>query len=213
MRPAILAAATLAAAFNFGDLSEAKAQLYFGNGRVGVGIGIGGMYGGYGYRGYGYGYPYGYGGYPGFGYPGYGSGFYGGVQVVPRTYNNYGYSTPQRTVVANPMPTPPREGAGLPIKIVSPEDAGAPIAYSLNEYDYTIQPGESQTLVNDRQWTITFDRGGNFGTAEYSLSPGTYEFTLTAKGWEVYHDSDMSKLAPKGAGGNVNPPPSTDKTQ
>lgn len=197
MRSAILAAATLAAAFHLGDPSEAEAQLYFGNGRVGIGIGVGGMYGGYGYRGYGYGYPYGYPGY--MGYPGYGSGFYGGVTVSPNYGRTYNYSTPQRTIVANPMP--PREGAGLPIKIMSPEDAGAPIAYSLNEYDYTIQPGESQTLTNDREWVITFDRGGNFGTARYTLYPGIYEFELTKNGWEVYHDSDVSKLMPNAAGG------------
>jgi len=216
MRSSILPAAALAAACCFGDLSQAKAQLYFGNGRVGIGIGggYGGYgYGGYGYRGYGYGSPFGY---PGFyGGPGYGSGFYGGMQVAPNYGRSYGYSTPRRTIVANPMPAPPREGASLPIKIMSPEDAGAPIAYSVNEFEYTIEPGESQTLINDREWVIEFDRGGDFGTARYTLYPGTYEFALAKNGWEVYHDADVGKLMPPAEGGthtkNTLPPVNTSK--
>lgn len=238
MRSSILAVAALAAACYFGELSEAQAQIYFGNGRISVGIGVGGGYGsrGYGYgnygsRGYGYG-NYGYRdyGYRSYGYPyggfGYGPGLGGiyGNNMVPG-YPYYGtgrpsYSyrstpSPRRTVIISPRSTPPREGAGLPIKITSPADAGATLAYSLNQYEYVIQPGESQMLTNDREWIITFDRGGDFGTARYTLFPGSYEFALTEKGWEIYHDADVSKLMPKSEGEKTtpkNPLPSTDKT-
>jgi len=186
MRRAIYAVAVIGLALAIVGSSEAQAQIRFG-------IGFGSGYGGYpGYGGYGYGPGLGgmYGNYMVPGNPYYGNGrpsFYRGGSSYP--------SYQRRTVTA--APNPQREGAGLPIKIVSPDDARVTMNYSLNEYDYSIAPGHSQMLFNDRDWIITFDRGDDFGTARYSLSPGTYQFALTKKGWEIYHDADVSKLMPK----------------
>lgn len=80
-------------------------------------------------------------------------------------------------------------GYGLPIKIVNPANSGNVINYSLNGFQYAIRPGESQSLVNDRAWVIQFDRGGEFGSARYSLNPGSYEFTPSVNGWEIFHES------------------------
>lgn len=96
-------------------------------------------------------------------------------------------------IVSNPLPHTAnypgavvmQPGYGLPIKITNPASSTAPINYSLNGYNYVIRPGESQTLVNDRGWTIQFDRGGSFGLARYSLSPGLFEFTVAATGWDI----------------------------
>jgi hypothetical protein len=124
------------------------------------------------------------------GYPYYGNG-------RPSNYvGNWNGSSGRRgNVVVRPQTVRP-SGDGLPIKIINPMDAGAAVHYSLNDYDYVIEPGQSQTIVNDRPWTISFDRGGDFGPARYSMSPGTYTFAATDKGWQVYHDADVSKVQP-----------------
>lgn len=78
---------------------------------------------------------------------------------------------------------------GLPIRIICPESFTIPINYSLNGVRYTLQPGQYQTLANDRPWTIQFDRGGEYGFARYGLTPGAYEFSATERGWELLHDT------------------------
>lgn len=183
MRRAILAAVIgLTSAVG---VDEARAQFSFGNQNFGITVGPS-YGGGYGYGGNGYrGYGPGYGGYG----PAYRPSYNLVVPVAPRSS---GGSYVRRSA---PIEAPrERPGAGLPIKIVSPDDAGVALSYSLNEFDYTIAPGESQTISNDREWIITFDRGGEFGTARYSLAPGLYSFKLTEQGWQVYHDADLSKV-------------------
>lgn len=194
----LYAAVAVAATLFIGDVSPAQAQIRFG-----IGFGSGGVYpyGGFG------GYPYGYGGYP-YGY-GYGSP-YGGYGGYYGGYNNY--SRPQvytRTIVVQPK----QVGDGQPIKIFTLADAGTPLTYAIDGTEYTLNPGESQLLVYDRVRTIQFDRGGDFGTGEYALSSGQYWFELTEdRGWELYHDADVSKLTKQNApptDGAKNPLPST----
>jgi hypothetical protein len=182
--------------------SEANAQISFGNGDFGVTIGGPAWQsnGYYGYqRGVGYG-PYGPGHRGGYGYNGYAptfgpvwgtEAFYPQPNVPPRYTRSYSAASAATTTSIE------RPGAGRPIKIVSPESAGVPIRYSLNQYDYTIQPGESQTITNDREWVITFDKGGDFGTAKYTLAPGLYKFALTETGWQVYHTADVDTISSK----------------
>jgi hypothetical protein len=67
--------------------------------------------------------------------------------------------------------------------LVNPEENGASISYVLANHQYTMQPGQSQRI--DREYTIEFHRGGDFGNARYSLPAGTYEFTLTDGGWDL----------------------------
>ena len=219
MRRAILAAAVIGLTSAFGGVDTAQAQVAFSNGDFGISIGgggAGGPYAGgslwsqngyYGYpRGNGYG-PYGPGHRGGYGANGYAptfgpvwgtSAFYPQPNI-PRSHRSGGayssYSNQGSSSVA-------RSGVGLPIKIVSPDDAGAAISYSLNEFDYTIAPGESQLITNDREWVITFDRGGDFGTARYTLAPGLYTFGQTETGWQVYHDADIDKVTKTNAAAN-----------
>lgn len=94
------------------------------------------------------------------------------------------------------VPTP---GFGLPIRISHTEAADIPISYSLNGYAYVIRPGETQTIPNDRPWTIRFDRGGEFGLARYSLSPGEYEFAISEQGWQLYVQAVRSEAVPPSA--------------
>jgi hypothetical protein len=112
----------------------------------------------------------GFGYYHGNGYPGYG--YYGNGYYV------------QRPIVDNLLPA--ANFSGDPIRIVNPSDTRVALSYVLNGAVYTIRPGESQNLREDRAWVIEFGRGGSFGQARYGLLPGVYTFALTGRGWELY---------------------------
>lgn len=117
--------------------------------------------------------------------------------------NIVGNALPYTTNYAGPIAVQP--GYGLPIRITNPASSTAPINYSLNGYNYVIRPGESQTLVNDRAWTIQFDRGGEFGRARYSLNPGLYEFTVAANGWDIFQQA-LPTAPSATVAGNTLPP-------
>ncbi len=162
--------------------------------------GGGGYSGGGGYRGGGY-----YGGYGlgSFGYGGglYGSGLYGSGLYLqlgrPYGYGNTYYTRPQYDynqpgqVYAMPAQTVqyPQQATkvsdGDVTVLVPSDDPEAAVDYTLNGYPYSMRTGQAQTFPNDRLWTIEFNRGGNFGQARYSLSPGTFKFKQTDKGWEL----------------------------
>ena len=88
-------------------------------------------------------------GHPYYGY-GYGYGYYPGVPYVV-----------ERPIYENPLPS------GLPIKITNPAKNAVTLSYTLNGVLYTIPPGYSQELVQDRSWVIGFSRGANFGEGQY----------------------------------------------
>jgi len=83
----------------------------------------------------------------------------------------------------------PPAGGGA-ILIVNPTDTQTTINYAINDNDYQIAPGSQQELSADQQWVISFDRGENDGTAQYTLSPGIYTFGPSDHGWELFHTSD-----------------------
>jgi hypothetical protein len=138
----------------------------------------GGYYGDYYYPSYGYGYGYSY---PSYGYYGY-------------SYPTYGDSYS----VARPVSPNPPASVGV-AKIFSPRDSGVTLSYSLNDSTFTIPPGASQTVNLDRLWVISFDRGGQFGRAEYSLQPGLYTFAPTDRGWELFRTRLQNVPAQGGA--------------
>jgi len=77
------------------------------------------------------------------------------------------------------------------VLIVNPASSKGTINYNLNGNHYVSEPGMRQKLAvlpNGRAWMIEFDRGENFGPASYRLSPGTYHFTPTDLGWQLYRD-------------------------
>lgn len=97
----------------------------------------------------------------------------------------------------------PAEVAGLPVAVfgAEPVPAGGPVTagqiilgnraeetinYNLNQQPFQMQKGYEQTLPTGTTWVVEFDRGGNFGMARYQLSEGTYYFTATEKGWELF---------------------------
>ena len=105
--------------------------------------------------------------------------------VLQWSVYNEGDSIPEDYLVKGE--TPP--AASDSIRIASPDDAGAPLSYALNEYSFQINPGDHQDLTADRTWVISFNRGGNFGDAEYTLETGEYTFGPSDHGWDLFHTS------------------------
>lgn len=121
------------------------------------------------------------------------------TQRIPTILGNSSVIVPQSTpatsaVVANRVPvtnTGPVAGQptgqlGPEIRLENPRNSGGSVNYSLNEFSYTINPGETQKIPADRQWTLRFDNGlGN--TISVSLSAGTkYDFVVSQQnGWQV----------------------------
>eukprot|EP00475_Leptophrys_vorax_P009035 TRINITY_DN15932_c1_g2_i2.p1 TRINITY_DN15932_c1_g2~~TRINITY_DN15932_c1_g2_i2.p1 ORF type:complete len:231 (+),score=2.79 TRINITY_DN15932_c1_g2_i2:112-804(+) len=169
-----------------------------GGGHSGGGhhYGGGGYYGGgyYGGMGLGYGLGYGLGGY------GYNSpvwynrqGYYSPpVQGYP-VYSNPQYTVPQYTV--SPVSTVPAPDGGEIVLFVA-ADAPAGIQYTLNGQPYSLKPGESQRLVNDRLWTIEFPPTANAQVAlRYSLVSARYKFKASGTGMGLFQTQDDAPAA------------------
>jgi len=90
--------------------------------------------------------------------------------------------------LVNDDPLPDAEGA--PVRsgtfIINPRKHGETIRYVLNGDEYIMRPGTSQRLPTGRQWRIEYDRGANAGIADYTLADGTYVWTPTERGWQLY---------------------------
>jgi hypothetical protein len=75
------------------------------------------------------------------------------------------------------------------VLLINPANSKGTINYNINGDHYVAQPGMKQKLAalpNGRPWNIEYDRGETFGRAVYKLFPGTYFFTPTELGWQLY---------------------------
>jgi hypothetical protein len=92
-------------------------------------------------------------------------------------------------------------GEPLPDGILSPEDMLSSGVLVLNPIDntgsvsvtyssrsYTLKPGGEEYFSQAGQ-TARFDRGKGKGQARYKLTDGTFVFTATDKGWELFKQS------------------------
>lgn len=85
---------------------------------------------------------------------------------------------------------------GGTIKLSCPKSAPGGLSYSLNGNFYTIQPGYSQTIKNDRAWTLEFKRGGDGSeTVRFPLNAGTYTFAMGADGWDIQQGGQVAPAA------------------
>lgn len=156
------------------------------------GSGHSGGWGGGGWGGHGWGGGYYGGGWAGPGYNGY---YYQPDYGTYSTYQPDNSNPAQAYTVQSPIqPNPQPAGSGAPIKIVNPASNSATLSYTLDGRPYSIPPGSSQDLVLDHPWVIEFNRGGSFGTGQYSLESAVYTFTATNHGWELF----QSPLGPSG---------------
>jgi hypothetical protein len=64
-------------------------------------------------------------------------------------------------------------------------NTGLAVNFRLGGNPYSLASGNVQRLQIGQAATIEFDRGGTFGGARYSLTPGTYEFAVSDKGWDL----------------------------
>jgi hypothetical protein len=69
---------------------------------------------------------------------------------------------------------------------MNPAGNNATLSFSVNGQQFMLQPGFKQDLMGGAGTVVTFDRGGGLGTASYTLSGGTYTFTATPNGWELF---------------------------
>lgn len=108
-----------------------------------------------------------------------------------------------------PVPNSAIGPRGGKFVLTNPRESGGAIQYSLNEYTYTINPGETQSVDLDRDWVIRFDNGLSRNMA-YRMQQGTYEFTVSAqKGWDIARRVADPPVAPGLANANVAPSLST----
>lgn len=190
----------------------------FGNGGFGASYGRGGYgggYGGWGGRGFG---GWGNRGWGGNGWYGsnYNSGYYGSNYYYPSygysyptytspTYVTPSYSYPSTTIVDNSAPSPVFDGGT--IVILAPASNERSVEYTLNDNNYSMRPGQSQTFRHDRHWVVQFDSGTGRGPMQYTLKAGTYKFKQTADGWQLFSSSTPSPTPEPVSGGPGAPVP------
>ena len=191
----------LAAAGTLTAGGEARAQVRFSIGGSGWSVGN---------------TPYGYGNGWGYGYGGYGRGYYN-----PPVYRNYYYdddddyvpqAVPQPTYRQAYTPAKPYSGPGVTVR--NPAGSDVKLVYLLDDQrEFEIAAGETQKLMEKRSYVVSFDRGGEHGTARYTISEGVYEFTVTNHGWELYRQKDVSAEKQAEAKVKPNPLPEVPKPQ
>ena len=71
--------------------------------------------------------------------------------------------------------------------LTNPKDSSAQVSYALEGSAYVLDPDGVQVADGGGPWLVEFDRVTWGEGARYSLTPGTYTFTMTAQGWELYN--------------------------
>ncbi|MBI3468228.1 MAG: hypothetical protein HY000_34935 [Planctomycetes bacterium] len=92
-------------------------------------------------------------------------------------------------VTGTPLAEAEGEEVSDGVLIINPAGSRGTINYNINGNHYVAQPGMQQKLAalpEGRGWIIEYDRGERFGPVAYTLSPGTYYFTPTDLGWQLY---------------------------
>jgi len=86
--------------------------------------------------------------------------------------------------------------------LINPNDSAGSVNYMLDGNAYTLEPGKSQDLTIYARCLVEFDRGIGDAGARYTLADGSYSFTVTDKGWELYnttYDVTLDNTANGGA--------------
>ena len=124
------------------------------------------VYGGYGY------------------YPAYATG-YSNSGVIYSAPPVVSQNVPPTNALPQAFPVSLASDSGT-IMIVNPSDSGGEVRYTLNGTEYSIKPGQTQTVQNDRPWTVSFGSGGAAGDVRYALKSATYKFRATKVGWNLF---------------------------
>jgi hypothetical protein len=81
-----------------------------------------------------------------------------------------------------PMPDKPAAVSTGKTCLLNPENTGNTINYSLNEYPYSMAPGQSQYV--DGGYVVAFDNGRG-AQRQYTLMDGSYRFIVGPQGWDL----------------------------
>jgi hypothetical protein len=92
--------------------------------------------------------------------------------------------------IVTSIPLPEAQGHEVltGVLLVNPPTSRATINYNINGSRYVSEPGMGQWLQPAPQWVVEYDRGEGMGQASYTMTDGTYYFTPTDKGWQLYKE-------------------------
>jgi hypothetical protein len=76
------------------------------------------------------------------------------------------------------------------ITLLNPPETRRMVGFTLDSDQYSLDSAQSQVYDGGTR-LITFDRGGSFGQAQYTLQPGTYRFVSTERGWDLRTVTDQ----------------------
>ena len=102
------------------------------------------------------------------------------------TYGNAAEALGFSVVTAEPVADAQGEEVTSGVLLVNPVGSGANVIYFVNGTRYVMEPGMAQKLPVGTRWIVDFDRGGNLGHATYTVKDGTYNFTPSENGWNLY---------------------------
>ena len=99
---------------------------------------------------------------------------------------------PTATLPPSPPSAPVPTFQSAEVKIVNPAATAFTLAYFIDGQLHRLESGKAEDVEIGPNSTIEFGRGGDFGTAKYSLSAGTYTFGSGANGWELYEGNGVT---------------------
>jgi hypothetical protein len=76
------------------------------------------------------------------------------------------------------------------ITILNPPETRRTVGYALDSAQYSLDSAQTQVYDGGPR-LITFDRGGSYGQAQYTLQPGTYRFVATDRGLDLRTVTDQ----------------------
>lgn len=91
-------------------------------------------------------------------------------------------------VTGKPVPDAQGWDVSSGVLLANRPESRATVNYTVNGNAYVMQPGMAQRLDAPGPWTVTYDRGENMGTSTYSVADGTYWFTPTDGGLQLYRE-------------------------
>lgn len=91
-------------------------------------------------------------------------------------------------VTGEPLADASREPMTTGIMLVNNHGTRGTLSYMVDGFKYDIEPGMVQRMPDDQKVKVVFDRGGGFGVANYDVTPGTYAFTPTDEGWQLFQE-------------------------
>jgi hypothetical protein len=81
------------------------------------------------------------------------------------------------------------------ITIRNASGARLPVAFLVDGQDVELADGTARSFVGASRHTVSYDRGGRFGSTQQDLTPGDYEFRITPTGWDLVRQTDAAALS------------------